>query len=128
MGDLLADLTGSLSNPSQLLDACMPLILIFVYLVTATLVAAYLSNCLWILTGENQSQRIKKAYMHSILHQDMAWFDMADDGSLVTRLSGDINLIQDGVSEKMGLFIMCISQFISGFVVAFTQGWNLAGM
>ncbi|KAL7321325.1 hypothetical protein PS15m_001109 [Mucor circinelloides] len=126
MGNLLGDLTASLANPSLLLDACMPLILIFVYLGTATLVAAYISNCFWIMTGENQSQRIKKAYMHSIMHQDMAWFDMADDGSLVTRLSSDINLIQDGISEKMGLFIMSIAQFVAGFVVAFTQGWNLA--
>lgn len=128
MGNLLGGLTASLANPSMLLDACMPLILIFVYLGTATLVAAYISNCFWIMTGESQSQRIKKAYMHSIMHQDMAWFDMADNGSLVTRLSSDINLIQDGISEKMGLFVMCIAQFVAGFVVAFTQGWNLAGM
>jgi ATP-binding cassette subfamily B (MDR/TAP) protein 1 len=64
--------------------------------------------------------------MNSIMHQDMSWFDMADDGSLTTRLSSDTQIIQDGISEKFGLFIICIAQFIAGFIVAFVKGWNLA--
>ncbi|KAI9482877.1 MAG: P-loop containing nucleoside triphosphate hydrolase protein [Benjaminiella poitrasii] len=126
MGDLMGNLADNLSQPSQLLDACRPVILIFVYIGTATMVASYISNCFWILAGENQAQRIKREYMHSIMHQEMAWFDKANDGSLVTRLSSDIQLIQDGISEKFGLFIVCIVQFITGFIVAFVKGWNLA--
>lgn len=34
--------------------------------------------------------------MHSILRQDMGWFDQADEGSLTTRLATDVQLIQDG--------------------------------
>ncbi|KAI7903880.1 putative ABC transporter protein [Cokeromyces recurvatus] len=126
MGNLLTDLSGSLSQPSQLLDACRPVILIFVYIGTATMIASYISNCFWIMAGENQAQRIKRKYMHSIMYQDMAWFDKADDGSLVTRLSSDIQLIQDGISEKFGLFIVCLVQFVTGFIVAFVEGWRLA--
>jgi ATP-binding cassette subfamily B (MDR/TAP) protein 1 len=60
------------------------------------------------------------------MHQDMTWFDKADDGSLTTRLSSDTQIIQDGISEKFGLFITCVAQFIAGFIVAFVKGWNLA--
>jgi ATP-binding cassette subfamily B (MDR/TAP) protein 1 len=126
MGSILSSLSTTLNDPSKLLDATLPVILIFVYMGTGILVASYISNCFWVLTGENQTARIRVAYMNSIMHQDMSWFDKADDGSLTTRLASDTQIIQDGISEKFGLFITCVSQFIGGLVVAFVKGWNLA--
>ncbi|KAI8878309.1 P-loop containing nucleoside triphosphate hydrolase protein [Backusella circina FSU 941] len=126
MGSILNSLSEKLNQPSELLDATMPVILIFVYMGTGILVASYVSNCFWVLTGENQAARIRKAYMNSIMHQDMSWFDKANDGSLTTRLASDTQIIQDGISEKFGLFITCVAQFIAGIVVAFVKGWNLA--
>jgi ATP-binding cassette subfamily B (MDR/TAP) protein 1 len=111
---------------SRLLPEAMPLILIFVYMGTGVLVAAYVANCVWVLTGENQVRRIRTLYVHAILRQEMGWFDKAEEGSLTTRLATDTQLIQDGISEKFGLFIMCAGQFIAGFVVAFVKGWQLA--
>ncbi|KAI7900844.1 putative ABC transporter protein [Cokeromyces recurvatus] len=110
----------------QLAKDAQPLILTFVYMGTAVLVAAYITNCFWILTGENQVRRIRSLYVHAILRQDMSWFDKAEEGSLTTRLATDTQLIQDGISEKFGLLVMCIGQFIAGFVVAFIKGWRLA--
>jgi ATP-binding cassette subfamily B (MDR/TAP) protein 1 len=127
MAGVLTRIASAFQDMTDLVDSCLPLILITIYLATGTLVASYIANCFWILTGENQAQRMKKAYMHAIMTQDMAWFDKADEGSIVTRLSSDIQIIQDGISEKFGLFVMCISQLIAGFIVAFVRGWNLAG-
>lgn len=109
-----------------LVDNAHPLILIFVYMGTGVLVAAYTANCFWVLTGENQVRRIRSLYVHAILRQDMGWFDKAEEGSLTTRLATDTQLIQDGISEKFGLLVMCIGQFVTGFVVAFAKGWRLA--
>ncbi|KAI8638525.1 putative ABC transporter protein [Parasitella parasitica] len=103
-----------------------PLILTFVYMGTGVLVGAYITNCFWVLTGENQVRRIRALYVHAILRQEMGWFDKADEGSLTTRLATDTQLIQDGISEKFGLLVMCIGQFVTGFVVAFVKGWRLA--
>ncbi|KAI8381003.1 P-loop containing nucleoside triphosphate hydrolase protein [Radiomyces spectabilis] len=126
-GDLLGSISSTaMTNPSAMLDVSMNLILIFVYMGTAVLVAAYCANCFWVLTGENQTRRIRTMYVHAILRQDMGWFDKAEEGSLTTRLATDTQLIQDGISEKFGLFITAIAQFISGFVVAFVKGWQLA--
>ncbi|RCI06466.1 ATP-binding cassette, sub-B (MDR TAP), member 4, partial [Rhizopus stolonifer] len=115
--------TGDLE---RLANDAHPLILIFVYMGTGVLVAAYITNCFWVLTGENQVRRIRNMYVHAILRQDMGWFDKAEEGSLTTRLATDTQLIQDGISEKFGLFAMCVGQFITGFVVAFVKGWRLA--
>jgi ATP-binding cassette subfamily B (MDR/TAP) protein 1 len=126
LGNFLNSLSVMLSDTSQLLQVTMPIILVFVYLAVTTLIISYISNCLWILTGENQAREIKRRYMNSIMHQDMSWFDKADDGSLTTRLASDTQIIQDGISEKCGLLITCIFQFVSGFVVAFVKGSSLA--
>ncbi|OAC98869.1 hypothetical protein MUCCIDRAFT_149394 [Mucor lusitanicus CBS 277.49] len=113
-------------NYEQLAKDSHPLILTFVYMGTGVLVGAYLTNCFWVLTGENQVRRIRSLYVHAILRQEMGWFDKAEEGSLTTRLTTDTQLIQDGISEKFGLLVMCVGQFVTGFVVAFVKGWRLA--
>ncbi|RCI04065.1 Multidrug resistance protein 1, partial [Rhizopus stolonifer] len=40
----------------------------------------------------------------------------------------DIQLIQDGISEKFGQFLMCFAQFVAGCAVAFSKGWRLAAV
>jgi ATP-binding cassette subfamily B (MDR/TAP) protein 1 len=112
---------------AQLAQDSQPLVLIYVYMGTAILVAAYICNCFWVITGENQTRRIRQMYVHAILRQDMAWFDKAEEGSLNTRLAADTQLIQDGISEKFGLLVQGIGQFVAGFIVAFIKGWRLAG-
>jgi ABC-type multidrug transport system fused ATPase/permease subunit len=127
LGKFLTDFTQVLMEPgSDMLSAVMPVILIFVYLGTANLVLGYLCQCCWVLSGEFQTRRIRKMYVHAILRQDMGWFDQAEEGSLTTRLAADTNLIQDGISEKFGIFIQCCAQFVAGFVIAFVKGWRLA--
>lgn len=114
-------------NYEKLANDTHPLILTFVYMGTGVLVGAYITNFFWVLTGENQVRRIRSLYVHAILRQEMGWFDKAEEGSLTTRLATDTQVIQDGISEKFGLLVMCVSQFITGFIVAFVKGWRLAG-
>ncbi|KAJ3123936.1 Multidrug resistance protein 1 [Physocladia obscura] len=91
-----------------------PTILDFVYFGISMMIAGYLSQALWTLSGENQGRRIREL------------FDMAEEGSLTTRLAQDTNLIQDGISEKFGLCIQSVAQFVTGFVIAFVKGPILA--
>jgi ABC-type multidrug transport system fused ATPase/permease subunit len=121
LGNFLRDFTSILTKGGDILSPVIPVILIFVYLGTANLVLGYICQCFWVLSGEFQTRRIRKMYVHSILRQDMGWFDQAEEGSLTTRLAADTNLIQDGISEKFGIFVQCCSQFISGFVIAFVK-------
>ncbi|KAI7851625.1 putative ABC transporter protein [Circinella umbellata] len=125
-GDFLRNLTSALTNPAILLDETRPLILTLVYLGTAVLVASYFANSFWIMTGENQTRRIRMLYLHAVLRQDMSWFDKAEEGSLTTRLAADTQMIQDGISEKFGMMVLCAAQFLSGYIVAFVKGWKMA--
>ncbi|EIE81858.1 hypothetical protein RO3G_06563 [Rhizopus delemar RA 99-880] len=125
-GRFISKLTATLSDVDQLLDVTAPVIHIMAYLGTAVLVSAYISNCLWIMTGEGQTRRIRSLYLHAVLRQDIGWFDKAADGSLNTRLATDTQLIQDGISEKFGLIVTLSAQFMAGVIVAFIEGWQLA--
>jgi ABC-type multidrug transport system fused ATPase/permease subunit len=111
---------------STLVSSTHNLILIFVYMGTAVIAGAYITNSLWIIIGERQARRIRSRYVHAIMRQEMGWFDKAEDGSLNTRLAADTQLIQDGISEKFGLLVMCIGQFVAGIIVAFIEGWRIA--
>ncbi|KAJ3248678.1 ATP-binding cassette, sub-B (MDR TAP), member 4 [Chytriomyces hyalinus] len=130
LGDILggsAALTmGSASGQPIDPSPLYPTILNFVYFGISMLIAGYASQALWVLSGENQSRRIREGYMGALLRQDMSWFDLAEEGSLTTRLAQDTQLIQEGISEKFGLVIQNVAQFCTGFVIAFVKGPTLA--
>ncbi|KAL7334188.1 hypothetical protein PS15p_202992 [Mucor circinelloides] len=127
-GRFMGTLSESLAtqNWETLAHEAQPLILTFVYMATGVLFGAYITNCLWVLTGKNQVRRIRSLYVHAVLRQEMSWFDKAEEGSLTTRLAAGTQMIQDGISEKFGYLVMCIGQFIAGFIISFVKGWRLA--
>src|SRR2546421_8589209 len=71
-------------------------------------------------------QRVRNLYFGAILRQDISWFDSKSSGDLTTRISGDVSLLQEGISEKVGLIIQNVSTFLVGFIIAFVKGWKLA--
>lgn len=114
MGTLSASLVTQ--DWETLAREAQPLILTFVYMATGVLFGAYITNCLWVLTGKNQVRRIRSLYVHAVLRQEMGWFDKAEEGSLTTRLAAGTQLIQDGISEKFGYLVMCIGRSDSAFI------------
>lgn len=132
-GKYLQDITTVISEqpivngqPVDYSSATLPTILNFVYMAVGVLVASYVAQTLWISSGQRQTRRIKLLYFHSVLRQDMTWFDKSEEGSLTTRLAADTQLIREGISEKFGLFVLSIAQFISGIIVGFTSSWLLS--
>jgi ABC-type multidrug transport system fused ATPase/permease subunit len=56
----------------------------------------------------------------------VAFFDQhTSTGEVVRRMSGDTVLIQDSMGEKVDKFVQLLAVFLSGFAVAFAQGWLL---
>ncbi|KAI7879421.1 P-loop containing nucleoside triphosphate hydrolase protein [Lichtheimia hyalospora FSU 10163] len=125
-GDVMRKMGESMIFKDTLLDNTRSMILELVYLGTSVLVATYVATAFWIISGENQARRIRMKYLHAVLRQDMSWFDSSEEGSLNTRLAGDTQTIQDGISEEFGTLTMSVAQFISGYIVAFIKGWRMA--
>ncbi|KPP77229.1 multidrug resistance protein 1-like, partial [Scleropages formosus] len=80
---------------------------------------------MFFLTATKQTKRIREKYFHAILHQQMEWFDTHQIGVLITRLTDDINTINDGLGDKICIFTQFFCTFITGFVIGFVKGWKL---
>uniref|UniRef100_A0AAR2ITY2 ATP-binding cassette sub-family B member 5 n=1 Tax=Pygocentrus nattereri TaxID=42514 RepID=A0AAR2ITY2_PYGNA len=84
-----------------------------------------ISVMLFLLTATRQTKRIREQYFLAILHQQMAWFDTHPIGELNTRLTDDINTINDGLGDKICVFVQFFCTFVAGFIIGFVYGWKL---
>jgi ATP-binding cassette subfamily B (MDR/TAP) protein 1 len=103
-------------------------VLYFVYLGIAEFVTVYVSTIGFIYTGEHVTQKIREQYLEAILRQNIAYFDKLGAGEVTTRITADTNLIQDGVSEKVGLTLTAAATFVTAFIVAYVKYARLAGI
>ncbi|OJD15191.1 hypothetical protein AJ78_04522 [Emergomyces pasteurianus Ep9510] len=99
--------------------------LYFVYLGIGMFVLIYIGTVGFIYVGEQVSQKIREKYLAAILRQNVAYFDKLGAGEITTRITADTNLIQDGISEKVGLTMTAFATFVTAFVIGFIKFWKL---
>jgi len=83
----------------------------------------YLSNVLWMISGEKISAKIRDKYFQALQKQEAAFYDKHSTGSFT--ISADIELVKGGISEKLGQCVYNVSQLIAGMCVAFYYCWKL---
>jgi ATP-binding cassette subfamily B (MDR/TAP) protein 1 len=98
----------------------------FIYLGAAEFLTIYLATVGFIYTGDHVVQRVRVKYFQAILRQNIAFFDTLGAGEITTRITADTNLIQDGISEKVGLALTGLSTFVTAFIIAYIKNWRLA--
>ncbi|KOC15748.1 multidrug resistance protein [Aspergillus flavus AF70] len=103
-------------------------ILLIVYIGIAYFALIYIYVLCWNLSGERLAQRLREKYFSAILRQDAAFFDNLPAGEVSSRITGEIAVIQQGSSEKVGIVINSIAFFITAYIVAFIKDPKLAGM
>ncbi|CAL1611148.1 unnamed protein product [Knipowitschia caucasica] len=89
------------------------------------MVAGYLNIALWTISAGRQVKRIRKLFFHSIMQQEIGWFDVNETGELNTRLTDDVYKIQEGIGDKVGLLLQAFTTFVSSFVIGFIKGWKM---
>ncbi|OJD24290.1 hypothetical protein ACJ73_04352 [Blastomyces percursus] len=99
--------------------------LYFVYLGIGMFVLIYIGTVGFIYVGEQISQKIREKYLAAILRQNVAYFDKLGAGEITTRITADTNLIQDGISEKVGLTMTALATFVTAFIIGFVKFWKL---
>uniref|UniRef100_A0A8B9LW38 ATP-binding cassette, sub-family B (MDR/TAP), member 11a n=1 Tax=Astyanax mexicanus TaxID=7994 RepID=A0A8B9LW38_ASTMX len=89
------------------------------------LILSYFQIALWVSAAARQTQRIRKTYFRKIMCMEIGWFDCTSVGELNTKISDDINKINNAIADQVTIFIERISTFIFGFMVGFVGGWKL---
>lgn len=100
--------------------------LYFVYLAIGSFVTTYISIIGFSYTGEQITKQIRELYLRAIFRQNIAFFDFLGSGEVTTRISSDMNLVQDGIGQKIGLFVSGVSMFVSAIIIGFIRSWKLS--
>ncbi len=80
-------------------------VIFFCCLGIGTFAVSWLQMLCFMWAGENQAKRLRQEYFKAIMRKSVAYFDLQETGNLTYRLSGNIVLIQEAISEKVGNFI-----------------------
>lgn len=64
-------------------------------------------------------------FLTRLLRQDIAFFDSNRSGTPSVQMTTNANLVNQGISEKLGFALQGTSTFVAAFVVAFTVQWKL---
>lgn len=103
-------------------------IVTIVYVGIGAFCLIYIYTVCFSLFSRRLEARLRDTYLAALLRQDAAFFDTRQAGELTTRLNADVQAVQSGTSEKVGICIACTSFFLTSYIVAFVKVWKLAAM
>jgi ATP-binding cassette subfamily B (MDR/TAP) protein 1 len=113
------------TSPAELSHTIAHMVLYFLYLGIAEFVTVYISTVGFIYTGEHISGKLRAHYLQACMRQNIGFFDKLGSGEVTTRITADTNLVQDGISEKVGLTMLALATFITAFIIGFIKSWKL---
>ncbi|KAL0940682.1 Leptomycin B resistance protein pmd1-like protein 4 [Colletotrichum truncatum] len=132
-GQLIDDMNGAscssaVGDADTFQAAVNDKVLTLVYISIGSFVLIYCYTTSWSMLSQRLAQRFREKYFQSLLRQDAGFFENRQAGEVSSRLNSDIQTIQTGASEKVGIFIATISFFITAYVIGFIKYAKLAGM
>ncbi|KAH9886121.1 putative ABC multidrug transporter [Xylariomycetidae sp. FL2044] len=120
--------SASAVSASEYQDAVNEKVLLVMACALAQFALIYIYTVCWNLFGDRLAHRLRERYFRSLLRQEVSFFDKLPAGEVSSRLSGDIALIQSGTSQKVGVYVGCLSMFITSYIVSFIKNARLAGI
>ncbi|GLE06650.1 hypothetical protein PINS_up016044 [Pythium insidiosum] len=85
----------------------------------------YIAYISFYYTAERQMKALRTEALTHMLYLDIAWYDQHDALQLSSRLTGDTVKIKEGMGQKLGDLFRFSTQFVAGFVIGFTRGWDI---
>ncbi|KAJ1548484.1 GTPase-activating protein [Cladochytrium tenue] len=83
---------------------------------------------IFVAVGERLTHNVREKYLLAVLRQNIGWHDHEGAGEVATRITTDMLLIQDAISEKVPIATSQAFTFIAGFCIAFYRSPKLAGV
>ncbi|XP_049426577.1 bile salt export pump [Epinephelus fuscoguttatus] len=99
--------------------------LYYVGIGAAVFVLGYFQISLWVTSAARQIRLIRKLYFGRVMRMEIGWFDCTSVGELNTRMSDDINKVNDAIADQVSIFLQRFTTFVCGFCVGFVKGWKL---
>ena len=139
MAYLSTDLMGDVGNTSEyaydlllleekVTDAFDTIIRRFLIFGGISFISNFFSITFWTLVGSRMCHRLKKQYFTIILSQEQGWFDANNAFEFATKVQAQLEQIEYGIGEKLGLILQMSASCIISFVFAFVISWKVALM
>jgi ATP-binding cassette, subfamily B, bacterial len=98
------------------------------YLVVAVIGLATGRSVIWLVsrTGERFLQALRERVFRHLMGLSMDFYEREKTGRLVSRMTSDIDALQELISQGLVMFIQNILIFIGAVVVIFVMSWELA--
>ncbi|GAB0138927.1 hypothetical protein EsDP_00007147 [Epichloe bromicola] len=118
------DFANGKLSPDGYVDKVSHYTLYFVYIFVGKFCLTYAWTILINITAIRTTKQLRVDFVRQTLRQEIAFFD-SPSSSVSGQIGTNGNLINNGISEKLGLIIQALSMFVSAFVVAFVVQWKL---
>ena len=89
-------------------------------------VCNFLAICFWTLLGSRMCHRLKRSYFTVILNQEQGWFDANNAFEFATKVQAQLEQVEFGIGEKLGVVIQMGSSCVISFIFAFIIAWKIA--
>ncbi len=119
------DFVSGVATPDQFRSELNTYTLYFIYLFVAKSVLSYIWTVLLSAGGIRITRSIRIDFLRHTLRQEVAFFDSSEGGSVANHVTTNSSLVNQGISEKLGIALQAISTFFAAFIVAFTVQWKL---
>lgn len=119
IGNISSEGAGGGSVESQTGSSFIPggnrtdLLLYLVYLAIAELVLTFLATSGWQHLGRRLARKVRERYLEALLRQNVGFFDTFGTGKVTSHITADMNAIQEGTSEKVGLTLRTLATVVS---------------
>uniref|UniRef100_A0A7N0VKW2 ABC transporter B family member 8 n=1 Tax=Kalanchoe fedtschenkoi TaxID=63787 RepID=A0A7N0VKW2_KALFE len=119
----------SRDGSSSFMDEVEKCSLDFVYIGLGIMAVAFLEGYCWSKSSERIVLKIRYKYLEALLRQEVGFFDSQEattTSEIIHSISKDTSLLQELLSEKVPLFVMHSSSFLSGIAFSAYFSWRLA--
>lgn len=132
-GELINDINSVTCNDSptgsaDLSGSVRQKVLYIIYITIGNFCCLYINTVCWCLVSERLARRYRRRYFESVIKQEASFIESLPSGDVLSRMVGDIEVVQSGTSEKVGITIGSISYFVTSYIIAFIKVPVIAGM
>jgi ATP-binding cassette subfamily B (MDR/TAP) protein 1 len=118
--------TISFRTHEAIWDDLKKYLIIYSSLGIITFIVSALSNSLLDIFSTRQGIKIRTLTFKSIMNQEVAWHEKNNPGELLSRLIGDVSIIEGGLGGSLASIIVNLTTFIACYIIAFTNSWLLS--
>ncbi|KAJ9142373.1 p-loop containing nucleoside triphosphate hydrolase [Pleurostoma richardsiae] len=107
------------------MDGIVECVLYLIYLFAARLFLDYISYLGFRTSSLRISAAMRLEYMRTLFKQPVSTLDAMPPGQTAAIITITANVLQSGISEKLGSLLQSISLVVSALVIAFSYSWSL---